>query len=168
RGGGRGEGRGGERGGGGGAPADRQNRRAAEHRQPDVVDHLAGVLLEDGDGADPARGVGDDLIGERPQGDRTYPPDLHALRAALPDGVLDEARRRPEGDDRELGVVEEARLAALLGGRHARVFLTHDGEVRAVTQVELLRRAERRDVVRPAADRARRGPGLRRQVALGG
>ena len=40
-------------------PPMAMHRRAPEDREPDVVDHLPGVLLEDRDRAHAARGVGD-------------------------------------------------------------------------------------------------------------
>ena len=88
------------------------------------------------------------------------------LLAAGAHGVLDEARRGAEGDDHQLGVVEQPGLDARLGRGDARVLRGDRRVVRAVASGrQLLRRAERRHVVRAPPARAGGRPRLRRQVA---
>src|SRR5262245_55723812 len=146
--------------------ADRHDRHAAQHREPYVVDHLPGVLLEDGYRAHAARDVGDDTGGEGPERDRPDPSYLEPLLAALPDGVLDEAGRRAERDHRHLGVVEQSGPAPRLRRRDARIFLAHDREMLAMLQAEFLGRTEGRHVVRPPAGGTGGGPGLGGEIAL--
>jgi hypothetical protein len=62
--------------------ADRVHRHAAADGQLDVLDHLAGVQLEDRDGASPRDGIGDDGRRERPERDRPHEADAPARSRA--------------------------------------------------------------------------------------
>src|SRR5256885_15617836 len=92
--------------------ADRVNGRTPPDRQLDVVDHLAGVQLEDGNGPRALGGPGDHLSRERPEADGADEAHPQATLACEADGILREAPGKAEGHDDQLGVVEMARLPA--------------------------------------------------------
>ena len=63
-------------------PADEVHRRAAEHREPHVVDHLALVVLVDRDRTRALRRARDELRREREQRDGPDEPDARRRRAS--------------------------------------------------------------------------------------
>ena len=147
--------------------ADRDDARTAFDRDPDVVDHLPGVLLEDGDGPHPARrprrrtssGNGQRAIG------RTQPTRIPCARHART-AYLAKRAGEPNATTATSASSSSPVSQRRLGRGHAPVLLDHDLEVLAVAQVELLRRAQRCDVVGATPARTGGGPGLGRQVRL--
>ena len=112
-------------------PADERHRRAPEHGQPDVVDHLPLVVLVDGHRPAALRRLGNGLAGKGNQRDRPGEADALTRLAQLAHRVADEARRRAERDDDHLGVVAPAasRCAAARRRASASVLATPVGVV---------------------------------------
>ena len=87
-------------------------------RQADVVDHLAGVDLEDQHLARRCGSLGQGRFGKRPQGDRPERADPDAVGPQLLDHVLDERAGGAERHDHVSASSQSMRLPALLGAGH--------------------------------------------------
>ena len=148
--------------------ADADDPRAAVDREPHVVDHLPGVLLEHGDGPHAGRrprrarrrGNGQSEIG------RTQPtcmPCARGRRARRTWRSAPASRTPPPPPRRR----RAARSRSVARPRPSPVLLGHDLEVLAVTQVDSFC-GEPSGVTlwRTAPARAGGGPGLGRQVGF--
>src|SRR5204862_1959107 len=153
----------------GGDAADEAHGCPSQDGEANVVDHLAGVELEDGHAANAVGGGGNGLGREGPQRDGADVADAQPLLTQLPDGVTHELGGGAEGDDQVLGVVQIAAFGARLGGgdllelgRH-RLLLPLDARPRAVVLADAQRRYDAR-AARPV-QRAVDGPVLLRRGA---
>ena len=99
--------------------ADELHRHAPVERQPDIIDHLALVVLVDshhpGTGGRTAKAFGR----EGEQGEATHPTHRRPLGSELPDRGLHVQHGRPEGDDDDLVAIPAVDFGLRLNaGRH--------------------------------------------------
>ena len=91
--------------------ADEVDRRSTEDGEPDILDHLALIVLVDRDSPGAVRRIGHRLRREREQGDRAYVAHPLALRPELLDGRAHVPALGAEGHDDDIGVLGEAGLS---------------------------------------------------------